>query len=169
MIDTGPSATIALSILSTDFATPGREVRDIASAGADGIRAGVIDGMSFPTSRSGRAFVDNIFGRLLMIEACAPYLALSAKVGCDVATVPAEAAKHVGRSPQAIRALAKIAALPLNPATPVEAIECARDRLALLVVTAGANLLAAGTPAFKGGTSAPVANAMAIPSAARGT
>ena len=132
---------IAPSILSSDFAALGEEVRAVDAAGADYIHVDVMDGHFVPNLTIGPGVVkalrphsDKPFDVHLMISPVDPYLESFARAGADIITAHPEAGPHLHRTLQEIRRLGKKAGVSLNPATHPSAIDYVLGDVDLVLV-----------------------------------
>ncbi len=121
---------IVPSILSADFTRLGEQVREAEAGGGQRIQVDVMDGHFVPNITMGPMVVEAVrrCTRLpleahLMITNPERYIEDFAKAGADVIIVHQEVCPHLHRVVQQIRIAGKMAAVALNPATPVFLLE----------------------------------------------
>lgn len=123
-------AAIVPSILSADFTRLGEQVREAGAGGAQRIQVDVMDGHFVPNITMGPMVVEAVrrCTRLpieahLMITNPQEFIEDFAKAGADVIIVHQEVCPHLHRVIQQIRATGKMAAVALNPSTPILLLE----------------------------------------------
>jgi ribulose-phosphate 3-epimerase len=124
------------SILSADFTRLGEQVREADAAGAQRIQIDVMDGHFVPNITMGPMIVEAVRGCTslpleahLMITNPQVYIEDFAQAGANVIIVHQEVCPHLHRVIQQIKKVGKMAAVALNPSTPVVLLE---DVLSLL-------------------------------------
>ena len=132
---------IAPSILSADFANLGADIKVVEQEGIKYLHIDVMDGKFVPSISFGMPIVtsirkttDMIFDVHLMIEEPERYISEFAKCGADIITVHAEACLHLDRVIEQIKECGCKAAVALNPATPLSAVEYVLDKLDMVLI-----------------------------------
>ncbi|MFN0027393.1 MAG: ribulose-phosphate 3-epimerase [Acidimicrobiales bacterium] len=132
---------IVPSVLPADFSRFGEACVELEKAGVDRLQFDVMDGRFVPNLTFGadviaslRSWVELPFEAHLMIEDPDLLAPGFVAAGCELVIVHAEACRHLHRSLAVVRDAGGKAAVALNPATPVEAVQHVLDLVDLVLV-----------------------------------
>jgi ribulose-phosphate 3-epimerase len=132
---------IAPSILASNFAKLGEDVRAVEQGGADVIHVDVMDGHFVPNISIGVPVVASLHKatRLpldvhLMIERPEEYIERFVRAGANRVLIHQEATVHLDRALTMIRELGSQAGVAINPATPVATLTDVFDKVDTVLV-----------------------------------
>jgi ribulose-phosphate 3-epimerase len=138
---------IAPSILAADFSRLGEEIARVEAAGCELLHMDVMDGHFVPNLTIGPDLVQSLrqvtalpFDVHLMVENPENFIERFAAAGADYITVHVEAARHLHRVLEEIKACGARAGAALNPATPWETLRHVvgdLDQVVLMTVNPG--------------------------------
>ena len=132
---------LAPSILGADFKHLEQQVCEAADAGAQYIHLDVMDGdfvpsISFgmPVISSLRSCTDKVFDVHMMVREPGRYIDAMKEAGADIISVHVEACTHLDRTVNQIKEAGIKAGVVLNPATPIDVLDCILDQVDMVLL-----------------------------------
>lgn len=129
------------SVLSADFAVLGEQLSVLKQCGVTNIHYDVMDGMyvpsisfGMPVLKSIRKCTDLVLDVHMMVVDPDRYVEDFRKAGADIITVHAEACTHLDRVVNHIKETGAKAAVALNPATPLSALDLILPELDMVLL-----------------------------------
>lgn len=129
------------SILSADFAHLGEDIKRAEAAGTPYLHYDVMDGMfvpsisfGMPVIKSIRSCTDKVFDVHMMVEEPGRYAEDMKKAGADLLCVHQEACCHLDRTINQIKDLGMKVGVALNPATPIETLDCVLSQVDMVLI-----------------------------------
>jgi ribulose-phosphate 3-epimerase len=133
--------SIAPSVLPADFAKLGEQCVALQEAGVDRIQWDIMDGQFVPNITVGpdvvaaiRPHVTVPFEAHLMVLEPDHMLDRWVEAGCQRLIIHAESVRHLHRTLGQVQALGATAAVALNPATPIDAVQHVTDLIDMVLV-----------------------------------
>jgi ribulose-phosphate 3-epimerase len=129
------------SVLPADYARLGEECAALEAAGVDRLQFDIMDGRFVPNLTFGPDVVAAVrshttvpFEAHLMVHEPGWMYEAFVEAGCELIIVHAEAGGHLHRALGQVRDAGARAAVALNPATPVEAVDWVLDLVDMVLV-----------------------------------